>query len=166
MLRGLARSVDAVIAVSQFTAAQVSSPRPVVLLRPASPPPVPYEVSETESPLAIGIVGRLDPAKQHLLAIRALALTEAKLRLVIRGAAAFGDDGYVTQLTQVAAASPYDIRLEGRVAPEPQRSTTSTPCWSPTRTSRWDAPRSRPSCAGLPVIVPDAGGAARAGRGR
>src|SRR5437763_11890303 len=83
MLRGLARSMDAVIAVSHFTAAQVSSPKPVVLLRPVTPPDAAaYEVTDTESPLAIGIVGRLDPAKQHLLAIDALALTDAKVRLV------------------------------------------------------------------------------------
>ena len=96
MLRGLARSVDAVIAVSRVhRCARSARPKPVVLLRPASPPAEPYEVRETDSPLTIGIVGRLDPAKQHLLAIHALAFTDAKVRLVIRGAAAFGDEDYV-----------------------------------------------------------------------
>jgi glycosyltransferase involved in cell wall biosynthesis len=159
MLRGLARTVDAVIAVSQFTAAQVSSPKPTVLLRPAVDPGPPATPSPSDNPLVVGIVGRLDPAKAHLLAIHALALTDAKVRLVVRGAPAFGDDDYLARLEQVAESSPYDIRLEGRVAPEAALDGLDV-----VLVANPDEPMGRTAVEaqlrGLPVIVPDHGGAA------
>jgi glycosyltransferase involved in cell wall biosynthesis len=159
LLRTVSRTVDAVIAVSEFTARQVSSPRPTVLLRPAVAPAQPAAAAGSNGPLTVGIIGRLDPAKQHLLAIHALSMTDAKVRLVVRGAPAFGDDAYLARLLQVAESSPYEILIEGRVAPEAALTgldavLVANPAEPMGRTAV------EAQLLGLPVIVPDSGGAA------
>ncbi|MDX6228872.1 MAG: hypothetical protein QOI76_2262 [Frankiales bacterium] len=160
LLRTVSRTADAVIAVSEFTAGQVSSPKPTVLLRPVAAPPSPIAPgSGAKGPLTVGIIGRLDPAKQHLLAIHALSFTDAKVRLVVRGAAAFGDDDYVARLSQVAASCPYEVVLEGRVDPE-----AALLGLDAVLVANPEEPMGRTvveaQLLGLPAIVPDQGGAA------
>ncbi len=170
ILRLVTQFVDSVIAVSEFTASQVRSPRPTVLLRPAAASDeVPALPAEPGGPLVVGLVGRVDEAKQHRLAIRALGLTEANVRLIVRGAPAFAgaDTGaaYVARLEQEVAESPYDIRLEGRVPPESALAGLDV-----VLVANADEPMGRTAVEaqlrGLTVIVPDRRRRQRAGRGR
>ena len=160
LLRGASATLDAVIAVSGFTGSQISLPQPVVLLRPVE---APAQVSRPEhadgEPLVVGLVGRLDPAKEHALAISALSHTDADIRLVVRGAAMLGDTAYLDTLTALADASPYDIRLEGRVAPEAALDGLDVVLVA-NRIEPMGRTAVEAQLRGLPVVVPDVGGAA------
>ncbi|BEP13266.1 hypothetical protein acdb102_15770 [Acidothermaceae bacterium B102] len=160
LLRGAGATFDAIIAVSGFTASQVASPRPTVLFRPVEvPADVARPAREPGAPLVVGLIGRLDPAKEHELAISALAHTDAPIRLVVRGAAMFGDTAYLDKLHALAEASPYDIRLEGRVAPEVALDGLDVVLVA-NRIEPMGRTAVEAQLRGLPVVVPDAGGAA------
>ena len=160
LLRGGSATLDAVIAVSGFTGSQVSLPKPVVLLRPVEAPAEATPPARAEGdPLVVGLVGRLDPAKEHELAIRALSHTDADIRLVVRGAAMLGDSAYLDKLKALADASPYDIRLEGRVAPEAALDGLDVVLVA-NRIEPMGRTAVEAQLRGLAVVVPDSGGAA------
>ncbi|WP_346536000.1 glycosyltransferase family 4 protein [Micromonospora sp. DPT] len=162
LLRRLSNACSGVICVSEFTAEQLPARvprivlyRPVQELAPRRPAP-----AEGDQPPTIGVIGRLDPEKEHALAIEAVARMHEQVNLVFRGAVAYGSESYREEIerhggqllaprfaildptSQERALDGVDILLVcnprepmGRTVVEAQ-------------------------LAGIPVVVPDTGGAA------
>ncbi len=100
------RFLDRIIAVSEFTASQVhESCKDRVLIctraleldfsgRPA------LSTTPSNGCLRVGIVGRLDPEKNHLLLASALQQTAAPHKMIIRGKSSHYHEGYSTHLLE------------------------------------------------------------------
>lgn len=107
-LRGMAAGYRTVVAVSRYVTTQVGPSVPtVVLTRPVRPVPpvpavpVPRSARSGLGPgdrITVGVVGRVDPDKNHALAIRAVAQLGDLYRLVVRGAASPGGAAFARRL--------------------------------------------------------------------
>jgi glycosyltransferase involved in cell wall biosynthesis len=163
MLRGLAHTASGVISVSRFVSGQVSTRVPqTVIYRPikATEPAGPTGAgADAPRRLTVGVVGRIDPEKGHLLAVRAVAALD-DVDLVIRGGTAYGHEHYLDDLKSIGGAMLGErLRFEG---PVPQAAAldgidvlvAGNPAEPLGRTV------AEAQLRGIPAIVPETGGSA------
>jgi glycosyltransferase involved in cell wall biosynthesis len=151
--------LNSVIAVSQFSTEQTRHWNYHVLHRPIVPAAQAISTFVPGSgPLRVGIIGRLDWTKKHLVAIEAVSRLGDRAELLIRGDAVYVDPAYLRSVEDAVAAADSVVRMEGAV-PTAQAFTgvdVVVVCNDREPMGRTVA---EAQLRGIPVVVPSAGGA-------
>lgn len=158
------QAADRVLAITAFTAAQIpwATDKTVVLHRPvrAAVGDLPAPREAPTDLLRIGIVGRLDPEKQHELLGDAIRLAGHPHRMVVTGSESPYAAGYAEELgARLRGLLGDRVEFRGRTPAEEALSGIDVLVVCNDR-----EPMGRTvleaQLAGIPVIVPDRGGAA------
>lgn len=156
-LQAVARHFDCIVAVSHFCASQLESSTEVkVLYRPVTA--IPYKlVPKDPGSFIVGIIGRLDHDKNLIVASEAISALPRSVILSFRGEESQPGEG-ARALLESHASRDQRLQLEG--ARERQDVLAGLDCVAVTNdTEPMGRTVAEAQLSGVPVVVPDAGGA-------